>query len=84
MQGHSRLTAYAAVRLGDADLAARALDGVLHRDGYTRPCPGRRSRSGHHAESRRRGDWVSTNTTALYGLAAIQNLALIGDRITNP
>ncbi|SFL11433.1 hypothetical protein SAMN05192584_11360 [Streptomyces pini] len=23
--------------------------------------------------------WVDTNTTALYGLAAIQNLALIGD-----
>ena len=25
--------------------------------------------------------WVDTNTTALYGLAAIQNLALIGDRL---
>ncbi|MEU4292374.1 hypothetical protein AB0E63_29465 [Kribbella sp. NPDC026596] len=28
--------------------------------------------------------WVSTNTTALYGLAAIQTLALVGDQIVNP
>ncbi len=28
--------------------------------------------------------WVSTNTTALYGLAAIQNLALVGDQIIAP
>lgn len=25
--------------------------------------------------------WISTNTTALYGLAAIQNLALVGDHL---
>ncbi|CAM5494568.1 Tat pathway signal sequence domain protein OS=Streptomyces fumanus OX=67302 GN=GCM10018772_47520 PE=4 SV=1 [Streptomyces fumanus] len=25
--------------------------------------------------------WVSTNDTALYGLAAIENLALLGDRM---
>jgi hypothetical protein len=25
--------------------------------------------------------WVSTNDTALYGLAAIENLALVGDRM---
>lgn len=28
--------------------------------------------------------WVSTNTTALYGLAAIQTLALVGNQIVNP
>ncbi|MFD0024087.1 hypothetical protein [Streptomyces sp. NPDC058382] len=26
-------------------------------------------------------DWVHTNDTALYGLAAIENLALVGDRM---
>ncbi|MEV8059380.1 hypothetical protein AB0P37_23610 [Streptomyces antimycoticus] len=25
--------------------------------------------------------WVSTNATAQYGLAAIQNLALVGDKL---
>ncbi|MEV6342846.1 twin-arginine translocation signal domain-containing protein [Actinoplanes sp. NPDC051851] len=82
-QGHSRLTAYASVRLTDATLAARAWSEFTGTDGYTDASP--------WTTTRREGpevlnavdeaSWVDTNTTALYGLAAIQNLALVGDKL---
>ncbi|MFJ3703774.1 MULTISPECIES: Tat pathway signal sequence domain protein [unclassified Streptomyces] len=85
-QGHSRQDAYAAVRTGDVTLATRAwkqfyssadtwdykesTDWSTRKvDGPTGPVPGSEAA------------WVSTNTTALYGLAAIQNLALVGDKM---
>ncbi|WP_406388679.1 Tat pathway signal sequence domain protein [Streptomyces sp. NBC_00887] len=85
-QGHSRQDAYAAVRTGDVTLATRAwkqfyssadtwdyketTDWSTHKvEGPTGPVPGSEAA------------WVSTNSTALYGLAAIQNLALVGDKM---
>ncbi|HEX4811233.1 MAG TPA: Tat pathway signal sequence domain protein [Nonomuraea sp.] len=90
VQAHSRLTAYAAARTGDADLAAWAwrkfaLDegdqlnrNALQRqeiwalipvDGPEVPAPVREA------------PFVSTNDAAQYGLAAIHNLALIGEHL---
>ncbi|MCX4556507.1 Tat pathway signal sequence domain protein [Streptomyces phaeochromogenes] len=85
-QGHARQDAYAAVQLGDDALAARAWRQFYNSadawdykestnwstkkvDGPTGLVPGSEA------------SWVSTNTTALYGLAAIQNLALVGDKM---
>ncbi|MFC4535451.1 Tat pathway signal sequence domain protein [Sphaerisporangium dianthi] len=83
-QGHSRLTAYAAVRLGRDDLAARAWREFYTGDGYAPTLPWRSEKVATTLNPTEEAAWVSTNTTALYGLAAIQNLALVGDRITPP
>ncbi|AEO66495.1 uncharacterized protein THITE_2114624 [Thermothielavioides terrestris NRRL 8126] len=81
-QGHSRLTAYAAAVLSDSALARRAWQEFFEAgdDGYgasaewdTRLVPV------DQALTRVEAPWVSTNITALYGLAAIQNLALLKD-----
>ncbi|MEO3755531.1 Tat pathway signal sequence domain protein [Streptomyces sp. B6B3] len=83
-QAHTRLDAYAAVRLDDAALADRAWEGFLH--------PGTTWEYGEDwefglervAHTLNPVDWqtnVSTNNSAQYGLAAIQILALIGDRL---
>ncbi|MFD8568154.1 Tat pathway signal sequence domain protein [Streptomyces sp. NPDC059639] len=82
-QGHSRLDAYAAVRTGDAKLAARAWEKFYKSDGYTEASPWKTEKvdgpvtlvAGSEA------NWVYTNDTALYGLAAIENLALLGDEM---
>ncbi|MEU9443951.1 Tat pathway signal sequence domain protein [Streptomyces sp. NPDC048304] len=82
-QGHSRLDAYAAVQTGDAALAQRAWSKFYTSDGYTESAPWKTERltgpvtlvEGSEAS------WVSSNDTALYGLAAIENLALLGDRM---
>ncbi|GIE82287.1 hypothetical protein Aph02nite_82370 [Actinoplanes philippinensis] len=78
-QGHSRLTAYAASRLGDAALAARAWTEFTGTDGYTDASPWRTvPLTGPEVLNPvDEASWVDTNTTALYGLAAIQNLALL-------
>lgn len=83
-QGHSRLTAYAAARRGDDGLAARAwsefaddADGFDPRaEWVVRPVPRTAGLLGSEVDE---APWVSTNIAALYGLAAIQNLAWIGD-----
>ncbi|MFJ9903021.1 Tat pathway signal sequence domain protein [Streptomyces sp. NPDC101152] len=82
-QGHSRLDAYAAVRTGDAALAKRAWTKFYDSDGYTESSPWKTEAlsgpltlvAGSEAA------WVSSNDTALYGLAAIENLALLGDKM---
>lgn len=82
-QGHSRLDAYAAVQTGDATLAKRAWSKFYGSDGYTESSPWKTEKltgpvtlvEGSEA------NWVSSNDTALYGLAAIENLALLGDRM---
>ncbi|MFZ3571707.1 extracellular solute-binding protein [Streptomyces sp. BH097] len=82
-QGHSRLDAYAAVRTGDDKLAERAWEKFFKSDGYTEASPWRTEKvegpvtlvAGTEA------NWVYTNDTALYGLAAIENLALVGDKM---
>ncbi|KAF8855055.1 hypothetical protein BDZ45DRAFT_805365 [Acephala macrosclerotiorum] len=85
-QGHSRLTAYAAKRLGDQVLAKRAWEQFYLKGGHG-------PEDGYGPDTNWEGiavstenaivpvteaTWVSTNISALYGIAAIQNLALIG------
>ncbi|KAI0004068.1 hypothetical protein F4779DRAFT_78149 [Xylariaceae sp. FL0662B] len=79
-QGHSRLTAYAAKRLNNSTLAARAWDEFLASDGLAPDLP--------WASEALNGSlvlvavdeaaWLTTNDAAQYGLAAIENLAEIG------
>ncbi|WP_318204531.1 Tat pathway signal sequence domain protein [Streptomyces sp. SCL15-4] len=82
-QGHSRLDAYAAVQTGDAALAKRAWAKFYHSDGYTESSPWKTEKLTGPATLVEGSEaaWVSTNDTALYGLAAIENLALLGDRM---
>ncbi|MFD6424090.1 Tat pathway signal sequence domain protein [Streptomyces sp. NPDC060198] len=82
-QGHSRMDAYAAVRTGDEKFAARAWERFLRGDGYKESAPWRIEEvSGPLATvAGTEAAWVSTNDTALYGLAAIENLALVGDHL---
>ncbi|MFH8607455.1 Tat pathway signal sequence domain protein [Streptomyces sp. NPDC018029] len=82
-QGHSRQDAYAAAQLRDDELAARAWKKFHDSDGYTRAMKWERTRIEGPAalEPGHEHPRVSTNETALFGLAAIQNLALIGDKL---
>ncbi|MET7431402.1 MULTISPECIES: hypothetical protein [Streptomyces] len=82
-QGHSRLDAYAAVRTGDAALARRAWAKFYGSDGYTESSPWRTEKLTGPATlvAGSEAAWVSTNDTVLYGLAAIENLALLGDKM---
>ena len=85
--GHSRLTAYAAVQLDDAALVDRAWAEFFTKDDeqtsdrrYTTTI--RRVPAG--PDSLNPVDetpWMSTNDAAQWSLAAIQNLALIGDTL---
>ncbi|WP_457349959.1 exo-rhamnogalacturonan lyase family protein [Roseateles sp. P5_D6] len=82
--GHSRLSAYAAKSKQDKALAQRAWREFLADDPR-----------GHKTLKTTRiagplalnpvdeAPWISTNDTAQWGLAAIQNLALIGDQLTD-
>ncbi|WP_433364303.1 hypothetical protein ACQPZX_33720 [Actinoplanes sp. CA-142083] len=81
-QGHARLTAYAAVRLNDAALATRAWRDFYTGDGYAPDLPWASRRVSTTLNPTDAAVWVSTNTTALYGLSAIQCLALVGDQIS--
>src|SRR6476659_1020299 len=73
-QGQSRLDAYAAVQTGNAALAKRAWTKFYSSDGYTESSPWKTEPlsgpvtlvAGSEAA------WVSSNDTALYGLAAIE------------
>lgn len=82
---HSRLTAYAAARSGDAALAKRAWDEFFADD--KRWAPQRYSNQTDRIEGPGaltpvdEAAWISTNDTSQWGLAAIQNLALIGEAL---
>ncbi|MEW1720342.1 Tat pathway signal sequence domain protein [Streptomyces sp. NPDC093109] len=82
-QGHSRQDAYAAAQLGDAGLAARAWEKFYSSDGYTKAMVWDKTplKGPDVLEPGYENLEISTNTTALFGLAAIQNLALVGDSI---
>lgn len=78
-QGHSRLTAYAAARLQDAGLARRAWQEFRASGGL--PVTGFATRRVSGPEVLNPVDEsavISTNSTAQFGLAAIQCLALAG------
>ncbi|WP_301311059.1 Tat pathway signal sequence domain protein [Nonomuraea roseoviolacea] len=90
VQAHSRLTAYAAARTGDPAQAARAWrkfyldeDDQLNRNELQREPHWRLTRvTGPRVPAALdEAPFVSTNDAAQYGLAAIQNLALIGDHL---
>jgi len=76
-----RLDAYAAVQTGDAKLATRAWSKFYHSDGYTESSPWKTEKLSGPVTlvPGSEANWVYTNDTALYGLAAIENLALLGD-----
>ncbi len=77
-QGHSRLTAYAALRKNDAALAQRAWQEFdAGRAGYpwARKFESRRVSGPAALNPVTEAAWVSTNETAQWGLAAIQGLA---------
>ncbi|WP_405926276.1 Tat pathway signal sequence domain protein [Streptomyces sp. NBC_00035] len=82
-QGHSRLDAYAAVQTGDAKLATRAWDKFYNSDGYKESAPWTTEKLSGPVTlvPGSEANWVYTNDTALYGLAAIENLALLGDEM---
>ncbi|KAI1812118.1 hypothetical protein GGS20DRAFT_587831 [Poronia punctata] len=79
-QGHSRLTAYAAKRLGNDTLAARAWDEFLNTDGFlpTLPWTSVGLNGSEVLAPVDEADWISTNDVALYGSAAIEDLAQVG------
>jgi len=82
-QGHSRFTAYVANRRNNATLVARVWSEYLgdgSKDGLAPNAPWKTERiAGSEVlipidEAK----WVSTNAMALYGVAGIENLALVG------
>lgn len=76
---HSRLTAYVARQTGEAALAQRAWSEFFReRDRIPET---RRVEGPHVLNPIDEAAWVSTNDSAQWGLAAIQNLALIGDTL---
>ncbi|GAA3134653.1 Tat pathway signal sequence domain protein [Planomonospora alba] len=86
VQAHSRLAAYAAARTGDAELARLAWRAFLVDEGdRLNVNPLQRERDWRLTEVRgpavlmpvTEAPFVSTNDAAQYGLAAIQNLALV-------
>ncbi|KAI2622418.1 hypothetical protein GGR54DRAFT_638753 [Hypoxylon sp. NC1633] len=82
-QGHSRLTAYAARKLGNATLAARAWNEFLNTDGFAPSLPWTSVPLNGSAVlvPVDEAAWVSTNDVALYCLAAIENLAQVADAL---
>lgn len=83
-QGHSRLDAYAGAQLKDEALIKRAWQKFSGGDGYPDATTDWRTVKLEGPDVLEPGVeavWVSTNSTAQYGLAAIQNLALIGDKL---
>ncbi|WLQ07575.1 exo-rhamnogalacturonan lyase family protein [Arthrobacter oryzae] len=83
-QAHSRLSAYAASRLGDAGLAAGAWrsfaeggEHLNHAEAFTL----RKIEPPYVLMPVDEAATVSTNDAAQFGLAVIQNLALIGDHL---
>ncbi|MCW6007027.1 hypothetical protein K1W54_20935 [Micromonospora sp. CPCC 205371] len=83
-QAHSRLTAYAAAKTGNATLAARAWqEFYTGHAGYPRNAPWRATRVEGPAVLKPidEASFVSTNASSQYGLAAIQCLALVGEHL---
>lgn len=83
-QGHTRLDAYAAVRLGDEQFAERAWEIFFDPPTQWEIAPDwdfTTERVEHTLNPTDWREWVATNDASMYGLAAIQNLALIGDRL---
>ncbi len=90
IQAHSRLAAYAAARTGDAELARLAWRAFFRDEGdRLNVNPLQRERDWRLTEVRgpavlmpvTEAPFISTNDAAQYGLAAIQNLALVPEHL---
>lgn len=85
INGHSRLTAYAAWKLNDPELAKRAWQDFFHDDhtwAKSRWTFERKTFSGVDSLNPvLETPWLGTNDAAQWGLAAIQDLALVGDAL---
>ncbi len=80
--GHSRLSAYAAARSGDKELARRAWAEFFRDKRYgPEQVRTRRVSPPNVLYAVDEAPWISTNDAAQWSLAAIQNLALIGDQL---
>ncbi|QDS74154.1 hypothetical protein FKW77_001480 [Venturia effusa] len=82
-QGHTRLAAYNSYETGNASLAQRAWRDFFVKDGLRANSSWTSTHVGG-ADALTEVDeapWLSTNAVAQYGLAAIQNLAFIGDKL---
>jgi hypothetical protein len=80
-EGHSRLSAYAAHQEGDKALAQRAWREFLGGSGSLKGGASRRIDGVAVLRPLEEQPNVSTNGAAQWGLAAIQNLALVGDSL---
>jgi len=83
---HSRLTAYAAAQQGDATLAKRAWQEFQLPQEFARQWAGDfqailEVKPPHVLNPVVEAPWLSTNDASQWGLAAIQNLALIADEL---
>jgi YetA-like protein len=81
--GHSRLSAYAAAQKKDPALARRAWREFLSDRDSNKPLRTTRIAGPLALNPVDEAAWISTNDTAQWGLAAIQNLALIGEHLTD-
>jgi hypothetical protein len=82
LTGHSRLSAYAAWKRQDAALAKRAwAEFQVSGKGGSQPLSSRRINGPLVLNPVDETPWISTNETAQWGLAAIQNLALIAKHL---
>jgi hypothetical protein len=87
---HSRLTAYAASKKKDASLAARAWKEFKGNDAHLDASPRPQRYSGKTVRIEGpavlnpidEAAWISTNDAAQWSLAAMQNLALVGDALS--
>ncbi|KAB8256655.1 hypothetical protein BDV32DRAFT_161043 [Aspergillus pseudonomiae] len=85
IQGHSRLTAYYAKHSNNVTVAERVWKEFYNNtDGFTADEPWVSERVNGSAVliPVDEATWISTNAVAQYGLAAIQDLALVGDAVT--
>ncbi|KAJ4327408.1 hypothetical protein N0V84_002179 [Fusarium piperis] len=84
-QGHSRLTAYASNQLKNETIADRAWKEFFGTDGFKATSPWATAPISKHDGliPGKEASWVSTNDVAQYGLAVIQNLALVKDALEN-
>ncbi len=84
INGHSRLTAYAAWKLKDPELAKRAWNDFFKDDSWARSrwTFERNTFSGVDSLNPvEETPWMGTNDAAQWGLAAIQDLELVGDAL---
>ena len=78
---HSRLTAYAAKKKNDPELAKRAWDEFAQEWGGKKSIQTVRIEGPTTLNPVDEAAWVSTNDSSQWGLAAIQNLALAPDAL---